>query len=166
MSQEVRNWKPLFLAGSVLAVSIAVTSVFAHDPHKNGWPVPETARKLPNPLPKSDAVVKAGWATYMDNCAQCHGDTGKGDGPEAMNYAEMPSDFTDAHMMKEMTDGEIYYKMTEGKKPMPSFKKRLTDEQRWQLVHFLRTFVAPPAAPATAPAKKAPAKKSSPKKSP
>jgi mono/diheme cytochrome c family protein len=37
-----------------------------------------------------------------------------------------------------MTDGEIFWKITEGRRPMPSFKKELTDEQRWQLVNFLR----------------------------
>jgi mono/diheme cytochrome c family protein len=57
-----------------------------------------------------------------------------------------------------MTDGEIFWKMTEGRKPMPSFKKQLTDEQRWQLVNFLRTFapkpVAKPAAKPQTPSKK------------
>ncbi len=54
-------------------------------------------------------------------------------------YTPAPSKFNDAHMMSEMTDGEIFWKMTEGRKPMPSFKKQLSDEQRWQLVNFVRT---------------------------
>jgi mono/diheme cytochrome c family protein len=58
--------------------------------------------------------------------------------------------------MAEMTDGEIFWKMGEGKLPMPAFKKRLTDEQRWQLVNYLRTFAPKPpasAAPLPPPAK-------------
>jgi len=50
-------------------------------------------------------------------------------------------------MMEEMTDGEIFYKISEGRRPMPSFKKRLTEEQRWQLVNYVRTF-APKLEPA------------------
>ena len=46
--------------------------------------------------------------------------------------------------MDGMTDGELFYKLSEGRKPMPSFKKRLTEDQRWQLILLLRSFAAPP----------------------
>ena len=55
-------------------------------------------------------------------------------------YDVKPADLTDAHMMSEMTDGEIFWKISEGRQPMPSFKKQLSEEQRWQMVHYLRTF--------------------------
>ncbi len=61
-------------------------------------------------------------------------------------YAVKPADFTGAHMMGEMTDGEIFWKISEGR-PMPSFKKQLTEEQRWQLVNHVRS-LAPKPAPA------------------
>jgi mono/diheme cytochrome c family protein len=119
---------------------------------KNGWVAPDEAKKLKNPVPADDAALAAGKATYTAKCASCHGDTGKGDGDDAMMYSVKPADFTDAHMMAEMTDGEIFWKMGEGKLPMPAFKKRLTDEQRWQLVNYIRTFAPkPPASPAPPP---------------
>ena len=37
---------------------------------------------------------------------------------------------------------QIFYQISEGRKPMPSFKKRLTEDQRWGLVLFVRTFSA------------------------
>jgi mono/diheme cytochrome c family protein len=114
----------------------------AHGP-KN-WPVPEEARKLKNPVPASAASLAAAKAVYVDTCAQCHGEEGKGDGPEAPMYDVKPADFSDAHMMGEMTDGEIFWKIGEGRRPIPSFKKRLTDEQRWQLVNYVRTFALKP----------------------
>ncbi len=43
---------------------------------------------------------------------------------------------------QKLTDGELFYKISEGHRPMPSFKKRFTEEQRWQLVLFLRWFSA------------------------
>ena len=64
-----------------------------------------------------------------------------------MMYDPAPADLTDAARMSKITDGEIYYQITEGRKPMPSFKKRLTEEQRWQLVLLVRTFAGSLSAP-------------------
>ena len=83
---------------------------------------------------------------YTDECAQCHGERGKGDGPEGAMHSPAPADLTDIGHMKSVTDGEIFYQISEGKKPMPSFKKRLTEDQRWGLVLFVRSFSRPPAA--------------------
>jgi mono/diheme cytochrome c family protein len=110
------------------------------------WQVPPEAKKLKNPVAPNPDNLAAARAIYMDKCANCHGEKGAGDGPEADMYTPAPASFTDAHMMNEMTDGEIFWKMTEGRKPMPSFKKDLTGEQRWQLVNFLRTLVPKPPA--------------------
>jgi mono/diheme cytochrome c family protein len=55
-------------------------------------------------------------------------------------YDPAPSDLTDSAKMSNLTDGEIFYQITEGRKPMPSFKKKLTEEQRWQLVLLVRSF--------------------------
>ena len=37
---------------------------------------------------------KVGEQAYMDNCASCHGVTGKGDGPSANQLAAKPTDLT------------------------------------------------------------------------
>jgi mono/diheme cytochrome c family protein len=146
---------------ALLTLSLALVAWVAAHGDKN-WPVPEEARKLANPVPPTEASLAAAKAIFLESCAQCHGEGGKGDGSEAPMYDVKPADFTDAHMMGEMTDGEIFYKISEGRRPMPSFKKRLTDEQRWQMVNFLRTF-APKPAPAPKPSD-APAKKAAPHK--
>lgn len=132
-----------FQAVVLLALAaLAAAGMLAHD--KNDWPVPEAAKKLKNPVPANAETLKVAKAIYDDKCAQCHGDTGKGDGPEATMYKPKPADLTDVHMMGEMTDGEIFWRMSEGRDPMPAFKKQLTEEQRWQLVHYLRTFTPKP----------------------
>ena len=102
--------------------------------------MPEAAKKVANPVKATPQALAAAKKIYVEVCAQCHGDTGKGDGTEAMMYTVKPANFTEKHMMDSMTDGEIFYKITEGRRPMPSFKNSLTEEQRWQLVHFVRTF--------------------------
>jgi mono/diheme cytochrome c family protein len=107
------------------------------------WTVPEAAKQVKNPLQASDAALKAARDVYSERCARCHGDSGRGDGYDAALYYPAPSNLTDAQRMRGLTDAEMFYKISEGRKPMPSFKKRLSAEQRWQLVLLLRSFTAP-----------------------
>ena len=115
---------------------------------KSGWQAPPEAKDLKNPVPANDSTLAAGKSLYTEKCVQCHGEKGDGLGSDAEMYSVPPSNFTDYHMMIEMTDGELFWKITEGRRPMPSFRKEFTDEQRWQLVNFIRTFAKPPAPPA------------------
>ena len=55
-------------------------------------------------------------------------------------HSPAPADLTDAGRMNGVTDGEIFYQITAGRRPMPSFKNRLTEEQRWQLTLLVRSF--------------------------
>ncbi len=137
-------------------------ALWAAAPHENDWKVPEEAKKLKNPVAPTEAGLAAAKSLYLDKCAECHGESGKGDGPQAPMYSVQPADFTDAHMMGEMSDGEIFWKISEGRRPMRAFKKQFTEEQRWQLVNFVRTFAAkaaPPPPQASPPGKKPVARK-------
>src|ERR1700674_394153 len=113
------------------------------------WVIPEEAKRLQNPVAPSAAAMAAARLIYLDKCAQCHGDTGKGDGPEGKMYQPAPGNLTDAKHMSTRTDGELFYQISQGRKPMPGFKKRLSEEQRWQLVLLVRSFAE--AAPANTP---------------
>ena len=121
--------------------------------HKTPWQIPAEEKLRKNPLAVNDANFNAAKAIYNEKCANCHGDSGKGDGSDAMMYEPAPSDLTDATHMNRLTDGEIYYQITQGRKPMPSFRNKLTEEQRWQLVILVRSFSGavafPPAQPKT-----------------
>jgi len=141
----MKKLSPLWQSGLILTLVFSGASRAV--PHgKKDWPAPEEAKKLKNPLPAGEATLRVAKAIYDAKCGQCHGDLGKGDGPESIMYDVKPADLTDARMMNSMSDGEIFWKISEGRQPMPSFRKQLTEEQRWQLVHFLRTF-APQQAP-------------------
>ncbi len=106
------------------------------------WKIPEEAKRRLNPIQSSPTALAAAHAIYLDKCVQCHGETGKGDGSDAALYYPSPASFTDAKRMSSATDGELFYQISEGRKPMPAFKKRLTEEQRWQLVLLVRSFAA------------------------
>lgn len=106
--------------------------------HPGPWIVPEEAKRVQNPLKPSQADLPGSRRLYLDKCAECHGESGKGDGSQARMYDPHPTNFTDTAHMSTVTDGELFYKISEGHRPMPAFKKRFTVEQRWQLVLLLR----------------------------
>lgn len=107
------------------------------------WSVPASARKLQNPVPATEAALNEGQQNYAKHCKSCHGVNGDGNGERASELSEMPSDFTDAHDMNGVTDGELFWKITEGHRPMPAFKDKLTDQERWELVDYIRKFAKP-----------------------
>jgi len=128
------------LFAAVLAL-IALSIVLAAR-EKHTWNIPEDAKQRKNPLQPSATGLQVARDLYMENCAQCHGATGKGDGPEATMYDPLPADLSNRTFNAGLTDGEIFYQISEGRDPMPKFKNRLTPDQRWQLVLFVRSFAA------------------------
>lgn len=139
---------PKKIAGTLLIVLLlaaAASALYAFF-HPGPWIVPAEAKLVQNPLKRSDADLPATRKLYLDKCAECHGNAGKGDGSQARMYEPTPTNFTDAAHMNGVTDGELFYKISEGHRPMPAFRKRLTEEQRWQLVLFLRWLAAAPTA--------------------
>jgi len=145
--QKTANWRKqlrwiLFFCVLGLIVLSVGLAMFSAKP----WIVPPVQKSLKNPLNPSATNLAAAREIYSDKCANCHGDTGKGDGSEAMMYDPLPADLTNAAHMHKLSDGELFYQISEGRKPMPSFKKKLTEEQRWQLVLLVRSFSAPSAA--------------------
>ena len=70
-------------------------------------------------------------------CFSCHGDTGYGDGPAGGSMGIRPANFHDQRVIKQK-DGALFWKLTNGKGNMPPFKEALTEEQRWQLIVFIR----------------------------
>ena len=142
-SRKQSRTLPKILFAGLLAV-IAITILYAAFNKRDwSWPVPDEAKQLKNPLQPNEAALKSAKTVYQDKCARCHGDTGKGDGKDAERYDPKPADLTDAKRMSGVTDGELFYKISEGKKPMPVFKTRLTEDQRWELVLLIRSFAHP-----------------------
>jgi len=115
------------------------------------WIVPAEFKALKNPLLPTPSNLSSAKQIYADQCMQCHGERGQGDGPEARSHFPLPADLTDAKHMAGVTDGEIFYQIREGRRPMPSFKHSLTQNQLWQLVLYVRSFSQPPSSDASLP---------------
>ncbi|HEY6944002.1 MAG TPA: cytochrome c [Candidatus Acidoferrum sp.] len=134
-----------FAFSAVLLLTFGLVAYWITQENKP-WVVPEEYKSLRSPLTASESNLKAAREIYGDECLQCHGERGQGDGPEARTHYPLPADLTDAKRMATVSDGEIFYQINEGRRPMPSFKNRLTPDQRWQLVLLVRSF-SQPAAP-------------------
>ena len=138
--QKFRLRRMLFIAllgMIVIAIALAVM-------RRGEWIIPDEARQRQNPLQSSAHVLEAARPLYTENCERCHGVTGKGNGPESARQYPSPSDLTDTQRMNALTDGAIFYQISEGRRPMPSFKRRMTEDQRWQLVQLIRSFAKAP----------------------
>ncbi|MFA6261048.1 MAG: c-type cytochrome [Bacteroidia bacterium] len=125
------------VAASSLTMSFTTSSPSGDKPAGKPWKAPENAVKMKNPAKGADAL-KEGKDLYMQHCKSCHGAKGKGDGPKAEKIDISCNDFSKAEF-KTVSDGEMYWKTTEGRKPMPSFKEKLSDNERWAVVLFMRT---------------------------
>ncbi len=120
------------LALLVVTVSFTINQV-------KPWPVPDKSAKAANPVKSSAESIATGKALWNEHCASCHGKTGLGDGKKAAQLKTQPSDFSVAAFQSQ-SDGSLYYKLAEGRDDMPSFKKKIPDqEDLWSLVIFMRT---------------------------
>jgi mono/diheme cytochrome c family protein len=123
----------------VALLGMIVISIVLAALRRGEWVIPEEAALRENPLSPSPKNLEAAQGLYKENCAECHGDTGKGDGPKGRKLFTEPSDLTSTARIGSLSDGSLFYEISEGRRPMPEFKTRMTEEQRWQLVLLMRS---------------------------
>jgi mono/diheme cytochrome c family protein len=122
------------LVGSTL---FCLSFISVNQVQDGAWVAPKEADSIKNPLKDNALAITKGKALYNQMCVVCHGAKGKGDGAAGANLKPKPTDFTSAASQSQ-SDGALYWKLTEGKKLMASYKKILKDEQRWQVVDYMR----------------------------
>lgn len=104
------------------------------------------------PYPRRMPSFLAGRTIFSQNCAQCHGETGKGDGSgrETMKpKAPPPANFTDPVLMAGLFPFKAFNTVTYGveKTAMADFSA-LSEEERWQVAFYLFSLRFSPAAAA------------------
>ena len=98
--------------------------------------IDEAGRTLKNPLPRSKDVLKQGQKLFNVYCIVCHGKFGEGDGTVVPKFPRPPSLQSDK--IRDYKDGQIFHVMTLGQNLMPSYADRVSEEERWSIVHYIR----------------------------
>ena len=147
-----RSISCILLLSSLLSCIISIFTG-CNSPEKKSdelWNAPADAHNLKSPIPNSVATNDKGKQLYHLYCRSCHGETGHGDGPARGPLGVTPANF---HRQKftRQSEGDVYWKISTGRKDMPSFEKSLSEEERWQLVAYIRNmpeqqYIKPPTA--------------------
>ena len=128
MSRKRNLFKPIWKWAIMVLIPVAL---FAHD-----WNAPEEAAQRQNPVPNDAAAIERGQKLYAQFCANCHGKNGQGDGPLAAALDPKPANL--AARAGHHTDGDFAWKIANGRGTMPAFKNQLTENQIWELTHFIQ----------------------------
>ena len=110
-------------------------SVFAQE----NWVAPLEAKEIVNPYSGNQVAAHKGGVLFQKLCWTCHGKSGVGDGPAGKNLNPQPKNFR-LKSVQNQSDGELYWKISNGKGMMLPYKHSLNEEQRWQLVNYIRSF--------------------------
>jgi len=102
------------------------------------WDIPAKYKKMTNPEEASDENIAIGKSLYSKHCKSCHGKEGYGDGPKADEVEGDLGDFSTEEFQAQ-SDGVLFYKSYIGRKDMPSFEKKMSEEDAWLVLHYMRT---------------------------
>ena len=128
----MKTIKLLCVSAALLFISASLTA------QPKPWAVPANFKSMKNPVATSEASVKAGQALYAKTCAACHGKTGLADGPKSKSLKTAVTNFSKPESQNQ-TDGEHFYKTKTGRGDMPKYEGKLSDDDIWNIVNYLRT---------------------------
>lgn len=83
--------------------------------------------------------LPSGEELYKQQCAACHGKTGKGDGPAAVALNPRPSDLTDPESMSKLSDEQLLEVISMGRGTMPGFAALLKPEELEAIAAYVRS---------------------------
>ena len=122
------SFRPAFL-GILLILSAVSSFGFTSEATFHGAPV--SAAQIRNPYAGQPAAAGAGKKLYTANCGSCHGRNGVGTG-NVPPLVHGPA--------QSAKDGEIFWYITKGdvNNGMPAWA-RLSEEQRWQIITYVKS---------------------------
>ena len=112
-------------------------------------PDPDGTLAAGNSLPADEASLARGEASFLTNCASCHGAAGRGDGPAGAGMDPPPADLTAHGGMHD--DEALFAWIADGidGSAMPAFGDTLGDDEIWDIVNYIRSLQSSTAAGGT-----------------
>ena len=106
----------------------------------DSFTIPAEAVHQVNPVKPTAESIAQGKKYYGYDCAMCHGNNGDGKGEVAIAEKLTIIDFSDTATMKNETDGEMFYMIKNGHGHMPPEHIRLSPNELWNIVNYIRSF--------------------------
>lgn len=98
-----------------------------------------------NPYPITDAGMANAKELYNIFCGICHGEKGDGAGylvrDDGGVYPVQPANFLLDEFVT-ASNGRYYHSIVHGRNLMGSYKDKLSYEERWQVIHYIRSLQA------------------------
>ncbi len=106
-----------------------------------------TEELIDNPFPITEEGLAKGKELYDIFCGICHGEKGDGvgyivseDNPNAA-YPAQPANFLIGDLLT-ASNGRYYHAIMYGKNVMGAYKDKLSYEERWNVIHYIRALQA------------------------
>jgi mono/diheme cytochrome c family protein len=138
-------------SGLILALVVSGSPVLAQEHGHQQMMKPRVpadklaeARALQSPLPSSPDIIEKGQSIYegKGGCVNCHGVSGRGDGPGAATLNPPPRVFRSHGFWRHRSEGEIFWVIKYGSPGtgMIPFGGMLSDEEIWTVMQYEESF--------------------------
>ena len=104
---------------------------------------PSAAPELVNPVEATSESLTRGGEIYGQKCAKCHGSDGNGTGPSVHGIDSDPRKLWVWGSAGDAADGYLFSIISDGRLDMPPWGLVLSENERWDLVNYVKTFKPP-----------------------
>lgn len=98
---------------------------------------------LANPIEASNESLGRGQQLFENYCTTCHGLSGGGYGPAAHGITTFPRQLWVWYNTDSATDGYLYWFITNGRNEMPPWGIILSENERWDIINYIKTLKQP-----------------------
>jgi copper transport protein len=128
------NVRPVWALGGLIAFGIALGLIVGNHLDK---PLSKDEASRENPIEATQESIARGAMLFSQNCTICHGESGRGDGPAAATLPLQPANLYD-HIPFH-PDQFFFGVISKGLSGvMPAFEGQLSEEDRWNILNYLR----------------------------